>query len=77
LLPPARHSATTHGRRTASFAFARWELATHFEERRDEIVLMLARENGKILEEAGFEVDSIAPSLRYYAGLPSRCRLCI
>jgi acyl-CoA reductase-like NAD-dependent aldehyde dehydrogenase len=45
------------------------ELATRFEERRDELVLMLARENGKILEEAGFEVDSIAPSLRYYAGL--------
>jgi acyl-CoA reductase-like NAD-dependent aldehyde dehydrogenase len=45
------------------------ELSTRFEEHRDEIVLMLARENGKILEEAGMEVDSVAPSLRYYAGL--------
>lgn len=45
------------------------ELATHFEERRDELALMLARENGKILEEAAFEVDTIPASLRYYAGL--------
>jgi betaine-aldehyde dehydrogenase len=45
------------------------ELADRFEERRDELALMLARENGKILAEAGFEVDSVPATFRYYAGL--------
>lgn len=45
------------------------ELAERIEERRDAMIRMLALENGKILVEAGFEVGSIAPALRYYAGL--------
>ncbi len=70
MLLPARHFDTTTWSKDRELRYgALQELATRFEERRDEIVLMLARENGKILEEAGFEVDSIAPSLRYYAGL--------
>ncbi|MEU3980545.1 aldehyde dehydrogenase family protein [Streptomyces sp. NPDC026672] len=46
-----------------------FEIADALEARRDEVVLALARENGKVLGEAGFEVDLAIPKLRYYAGL--------
>ncbi|RRD22388.1 aldehyde dehydrogenase family protein [Brucellaceae bacterium VT-16-1752] len=45
------------------------ELADRVEERSDAMISILARENGKIIPEAGFEVGSLAPTLRYYAGL--------
>jgi len=45
------------------------DIAQELETRRDEVVLALARENGKVLPEAGFEVDLAIPKLRYYAGL--------
>ncbi|MEW1649043.1 aldehyde dehydrogenase family protein [Streptomyces sp. NPDC091219] len=50
-------------------ARALFEIADALEARRDEVVLALARENGKVLGEAGFEVDLAIPKLRYYAGL--------
>ncbi|MEU2830618.1 aldehyde dehydrogenase family protein [Streptomyces lavendulae] len=50
-------------------AKALFEMADRLAERRDEFVTMLARENGKILEEAAFEIDLTIPKLRYYAAL--------
>ncbi|MFD8575611.1 aldehyde dehydrogenase family protein [Streptomyces sp. CH8.1] len=50
-------------------ARALFEMADRLAERRDEFVTMLARENGKILEEAAFEIDLTIPKLRYYAAL--------
>ncbi|WP_326565794.1 aldehyde dehydrogenase family protein [Amycolatopsis rhabdoformis] len=46
-----------------------FEIADELERRRDEVVLALARENGKVLGEAAFEVGLAIPKLRYYAGL--------
>src|SRR2546430_16961191 len=37
--------------------------------RTDELVSLLARENGKGLAEAGFELSLTVPKLRYYAAL--------
>jgi len=45
------------------------ELADALDRRSDDLVTMLARENGKVLGEAGFEVSLTAPKLRYYAAL--------
>ncbi|WP_350276434.1 aldehyde dehydrogenase family protein [Kribbella sp. HUAS MG21] len=45
------------------------ELADAVERHRDELVLMLARENGKILKDAAFEVGLAAPKFQYYAAL--------
>lgn len=45
------------------------EMADVFERRQDEFIAMLARENGKTLGEAGFEVSLTAPKLRYYAAM--------
>ncbi|GAA3854404.1 aldehyde dehydrogenase family protein [Saccharothrix violaceirubra] len=45
------------------------ELADRLQARRDEFVTLLARENGKILAEAAFEVDMAVPKLRYAAAL--------
>ncbi|MCY0939783.1 aldehyde dehydrogenase family protein [Streptomyces antarcticus] len=50
-------------------ARALFEMADHLEARRDEFVSLLARENGKILGEAAFEIDLTVPKLRYYAAL--------
>ncbi|WP_067824260.1 aldehyde dehydrogenase family protein [Nocardia inohanensis] len=50
-------------------ARALFELADRMTERRDELVTLLARENGKILAEAAFEVDLTIPKLRYYGAL--------
>jgi acyl-CoA reductase-like NAD-dependent aldehyde dehydrogenase len=44
-------------------------LADGVERRTDELVTLLARENGKVLAEAGFEIAMVAPKLRYYAAL--------
>src|SRR5439155_4055105 len=44
-------------------------IADAIERRTDEFVRLLARENGKILGEAGFELSLTAPKLRYYAAL--------
>jgi acyl-CoA reductase-like NAD-dependent aldehyde dehydrogenase len=46
-----------------------FELADRIAERRDELVALLSRENGKILAEAAFEIDATIPKLRYYASL--------
>ena len=40
--------------------------------RRDDLVTMLARENGKTLGNAAMEVDSTIPKLRYNAALVDR-----
>jgi betaine-aldehyde dehydrogenase len=45
------------------------DVADAIERRTDEFVSLLARENGKILAEAGFELSLTVPKLRYYAGL--------
>ncbi|MFF9982353.1 aldehyde dehydrogenase family protein [Streptomyces erythrochromogenes] len=50
-------------------ARALFEMADRLEARRDEFIALLARENGKILGEATFEVDLSIPKLRYYAAL--------
>jgi betaine-aldehyde dehydrogenase len=45
------------------------EMADRFEARMDDLVDILALENGKIKEEARFEVAMAAPKLRFYAAL--------
>jgi acyl-CoA reductase-like NAD-dependent aldehyde dehydrogenase len=45
------------------------DIADAIERRTDELIRLLARENGKILGEAGFELSLTAPKLRYYAAL--------
>ncbi len=50
-------------------AKALFEMADLLDARRDEFVRLLARENGKILGEAAFEIDLTIPKLRYYAAL--------
>ncbi|WP_326685226.1 aldehyde dehydrogenase family protein [Streptomyces microflavus] len=50
-------------------ARALFEMADRLEARREEFVTLLARENGKILSEAAFEIDLTVPKLRYYAAL--------
>ncbi|MDV7353684.1 aldehyde dehydrogenase family protein [Rhodococcus oxybenzonivorans] len=50
-------------------AHALFEMADRLTERRDELVVLLSRENGKTLPEAGFEVDASIPKLRYYAAV--------
>ncbi|MFD7445219.1 aldehyde dehydrogenase family protein [Streptomyces sp. NPDC059909] len=50
-------------------AKALFEMADRLEARRDEFITLLARENGKILGEAAFEIDLTVPKLRYYAAL--------
>ncbi|MFG1817663.1 aldehyde dehydrogenase family protein [Kribbella sp. NPDC049174] len=45
------------------------EIAYAVERHSDELVLMLARENGKILKDAAFEVGLAVPKFRYYAAL--------
>lgn len=45
------------------------EIADGIEQRTDDLVSMLARENGKTLGEAGFELSLTPSKLRYYAGL--------
>jgi acyl-CoA reductase-like NAD-dependent aldehyde dehydrogenase len=50
-------------------AAALFEMADRMAARRDELVELLARENGKVLGEAAFEIDLTIPKLRYYAAL--------
>jgi betaine-aldehyde dehydrogenase len=50
-------------------AQALFEMADRMAERRDELALLLARENGKILSEAAFEVDLSITKIRYYGAL--------
>ncbi|KAA8889015.1 aldehyde dehydrogenase family protein [Nocardia colli] len=50
-------------------AKALFEMADHLQARREEFISLLARENGKILGDATFEVDLTVPKLRYYAAL--------
>jgi acyl-CoA reductase-like NAD-dependent aldehyde dehydrogenase len=50
-------------------AKALFEMADVLEARREEFITLLARENGKILGEAAFEIDLTIPKLRYYAAL--------
>ncbi|KJK48608.1 aldehyde dehydrogenase [Lentzea aerocolonigenes] len=50
-------------------AQALFEMADLLDARRDEFVRLLARENGKPLAEAGFEIALTVPKLRYYAAL--------
>ena len=50
-------------------AKALFEMADLLEKRRDEFITLLARENGKILGEAGFEIALTIPKLRYYGAL--------
>src|SRR2546425_4759604 len=44
-------------------------IADAIERRTNELVSLLARENGKVLGEAGFELSLTVPKLRYYAAL--------
>jgi len=50
-------------------AKALFEMADLLEQRQDEFIGLLARENGKLLGEAGFEISLTIPKLRYYAAL--------
>ena len=43
------------------------QMADRFEARRDELIEILALENGKVKPEAAFEVDMIPSKLRYWA----------
>src|SRR5947209_6723562 len=43
------------------------EIADLFEQRTDDLVEILALENGKVKREARFEVEMVAPKLRFYA----------
>lgn len=43
------------------------QMADRFEARRDELIKILATENGKIIPEATFEVDMVPSKLRYWA----------
>ena len=45
------------------------QLADSFERHRDELVDLLALENGKVKAEAAFEVDMVPSKLRFYASL--------
>jgi acyl-CoA reductase-like NAD-dependent aldehyde dehydrogenase len=45
------------------------EIADGIERRTDDLVTMLARENGKVLGEGGFELSLTPSKLRYYAAL--------
>jgi acyl-CoA reductase-like NAD-dependent aldehyde dehydrogenase len=45
------------------------EIADGVERRADELIRMLARENGKVLGEAGFELSLTPSKLRYYGAL--------
>jgi betaine-aldehyde dehydrogenase len=45
------------------------EIADAVERRSGDLIAMLARENGKLAREAGFELSLTAPKLRYYAAL--------
>src|SRR5258708_18420395 len=45
------------------------EMADRFEARMDDLVEILALENGKIVDEARFEVAMAAPKLRFYGAL--------
>src|SRR3954451_6600781 len=45
------------------------EIADGVERRADDLVTMLARENGKVLGEAGFELSLTPSKPRYYAAL--------
>src|SRR6266851_5274579 len=45
------------------------EMADRFEARMDDLVEILALENGKVVDEARFEVAMAAPKLRFYAAL--------
>jgi betaine-aldehyde dehydrogenase len=44
-------------------------MADAIERRTDELISLLARENGKLLREAGFELSLTVPKLRYYGAL--------
>jgi len=44
-------------------------MADRFEARMDDLVEILALENGKVVDEARFEVAMAAPKLRFYAAL--------
>ncbi|MEV4045064.1 aldehyde dehydrogenase family protein, partial [Streptomyces sp. NPDC049744] len=50
-------------------AAALHELADRLEQRKDELITLLARENGKVLSEAAIEVEGTIPKLRYHAAL--------
>ncbi|ONK09591.1 aldehyde dehydrogenase family protein [Streptomyces sp. MP131-18] len=50
-------------------AAALHELADRLENRSEELITLLARENGKVLSEAALEVAGTIPKLRYYAAL--------
>lgn len=45
------------------------EIADVLDRRRDQVVTLLSQENGKILEEATFEVAMAVPKLRYFAAM--------
>ncbi|MEU4093200.1 aldehyde dehydrogenase family protein [Streptomyces sp. NPDC026673] len=60
---------TEWSRDRSARARALFEMADRLEARRDEFITLLARENGKILGEATFEIDLAIPKLRYYAAL--------
>jgi betaine-aldehyde dehydrogenase len=65
----ARTTFATHPWRTDRQLRARvlTEMADRLEAATDELALMLARENGKILPEAYFELSLVPSKLRYYA----------
>ncbi|WP_327048464.1 aldehyde dehydrogenase family protein [Microbispora sp. NBC_01189] len=65
----AKHTFATHAWRTDRQLRARVlnEMADRIEAATDELALMLARENGKILPEAYFELSLTPSKLRYYA----------
>ncbi|MEU6447421.1 aldehyde dehydrogenase family protein [Streptomyces sp. NPDC046979] len=61
--------STTWSRDRHRRAAALHELADRLEHRKDELITLLARENGKVLAEAALEVEGTVPKLRYHAAL--------
>ncbi len=62
-----KHSEWRHNRQLRAKALN--DLADQLEKRREEIVQLLSKENGKILGEAEFEFSLTPSKLRYYAAL--------
>ncbi|WP_340084475.1 aldehyde dehydrogenase family protein [Siminovitchia sp. FSL H7-0308] len=61
------HSEWRHNRHMRAKALN--DLADQLEKRREEMVQLLSKENGKVLGEAEFEFSLTPPKLRYYAAL--------
>lgn len=68
-MPHAGRSSKRRGAGTDAYARAINEMADRFEARTEELIDVLALENGKVKAEARFEVDMAPKKLRFAAAL--------